>query len=145
MPRAAFTKEERWAVFMSHVDRRPGPMATPCWMWTGPVTGSGYAKCYKNGLTAQAHRYAYEEVHGQLPAGIVLTAACEQKLCVNPDHMETVTKAEVQHRMMRRRGPLQRVTPGPAFRSVDEEAVQAWIHQFVTADPECQAAMRGVA
>jgi hypothetical protein len=50
-----------------------------------------------------AHRVAYELVIGQIPAGLELDHLCRNVVCVNPAHLEPVTRAE----NMRRRSAAQ--------------------------------------
>jgi hypothetical protein len=41
-----------------------------------------------------AHAVAYEALHGPVPPGRELDHLCENKLCVNPSHLEPVTHQE---------------------------------------------------
>jgi len=36
----------------------------------------------------------YENLHGEVPRGLVLDHLCREPQCVNPDHLEPVTSAE---------------------------------------------------
>ena len=57
-----------------------------CWLWAG-TTNHGYPKCYaENQVQIQAQRAMYELCKGPLH-GAQLTRTCENKLCMNPDHM----------------------------------------------------------
>ncbi len=40
-----------------------------------------------------AHRVYYERVHGPIPDGLDLDHLCNQRDCVNPEHMESVTRS----------------------------------------------------
>lgn len=62
-----------------------------CWMWTGGITGSGYAAFTTEGRTISAHRHAYERKHGRIPSGHQLHHLCEQRSCVNPAHLVCLT------------------------------------------------------
>jgi hypothetical protein len=72
---------------------------TGCWNWKGYVLNSGYGG-YSGHL---AHRYFWEQVHGPIPPKMTIDHLCQNKLCVNPDHMEVVTNAENVRRSKRAR------------------------------------------
>lgn len=65
-----------------------------CWLWTGVKRPAGYGRFGG----AQAHRVAYELLVGPIPAGLELDHLCRVPGCVNPAHLEPVTKAENRHR-----------------------------------------------
>jgi hypothetical protein len=67
---------------------------TPCWIWQRSLR-NGYgqlARC-QNG-ERYAHRFYYIELRGPIPAGLDLDHLCRIRACVNPDHLEPVTRAE---------------------------------------------------
>lgn len=74
-------------------------MADPnsgCWLWTGhikSVIGYGWFY-YKKGGTRLAHRVAYELYIGPIPSGLDLDHKCRVRSCVNPYHLEPVTRGE---------------------------------------------------
>lgn len=75
----------------THV-RKTGP--DDCWQWEGPRTTNGYGKWNKNGRIRMAHRVIYELLVGPVPEGLELDHLCRNKLCVNPRHLEPVTRTE---------------------------------------------------
>lgn len=70
-----------------------------CWLWTGSRTGFGYGNFYAvPGSPVPAHRMAYELMIGPIPPGLQLDHLCRVRACVNPDHLEPVTKDENNRR-----------------------------------------------
>jgi HNH endonuclease len=87
--------EER---FWAKVDR-----SGDCWLWTASRLKNGYG-CFRiGGKTLGAHRVAYEIVVGPIPAGTDLDHLCSVKHCVNPAHLEVVTRAVNMKRFFDRR------------------------------------------
>jgi hypothetical protein len=89
--------EERFWKFVM-----PVPFAG-CWIWLGYVDKAGYGRIsipYKNKnykqphKAALAHKAAYEHFVGLVPEGLELDHKCRTKCCVNPDHLEPVTRKE---------------------------------------------------
>lgn len=65
-----------------------------CWEWTGPCSASGYGILSRNGKTTKAHRAAYECWRSPIPEGMDLDHLCRNHRCVNPDHLQVVTRRE---------------------------------------------------
>jgi hypothetical protein len=89
--------EEIIARFNSYLEEQPDG----CITWTGYTTGKGYGmfNIYYHGAV-KAHRFAYALHYGidKLPAGtdktqkrMVVHHKCNNKACVNPLHLESVT------------------------------------------------------
>jgi hypothetical protein len=69
-----------------------------CWEWTGATTRSGYGTYMFDGYAFRAHRLVYELLVGPIPDGLTLDHLCRNKRCVNPDHLEPVTRGENSRR-----------------------------------------------
>lgn len=67
-----------------------------CWEWQGACLhgGTSYGVFGYQGKNVLAHRFAYEELKGAIPSGYELDHLCRNKRCVNPDHLEVVTRSE---------------------------------------------------
>lgn len=65
-----------------------------CWLWTGCLSGVGYGQIRIHTKCHLAHRYSFELHKHQIPAGLVLDHLCRNRRCVNPDHLEPVTRHE---------------------------------------------------
>lgn len=61
-----------------------------CWIWTGGRYPTGYGRWGRD----YAHRCAYAIYVGPIPAGMTIDHTCFVKPCVNPLHLELVTKRE---------------------------------------------------
>jgi hypothetical protein len=65
-----------------------------CWQWQGPYNKEGYGTTGINGRTIPAHRWIWRQQRGKIPRGLVLHHRCENRGCVNPDHLELKTRGE---------------------------------------------------
>lgn len=84
--------------FWSKVDKTgPIPPDAPhlgrCWIWL-TKSNAPYGDFRVGHRTIKAYRFAYELLIGPVPAGLDLDHLCRITLCVNPDHLEPVTRAE---------------------------------------------------
>jgi hypothetical protein len=80
-----------------------------CWLWLGYRDRNGYARIYdRDAITgtkvAWAHRVYYARAKGPIPEGHEIDHTCSTPACVNPDHLDAVTKAEHCRRTWQRRG-----------------------------------------
>lgn len=65
-----------------------------CWMWTGGTNPHGYGRFWNGQRLVYAHRFVYELLVGPIPAGLDLDHLCRVHGCVNPEHLEPVTRRE---------------------------------------------------
>ncbi len=65
-----------------------------CWLWTGSLNSAGYGGFSTGPTRDLAHRWAYAHEVGPIPEGLDLDHLCRVKRCVNPAHLEAVTRAE---------------------------------------------------
>lgn len=65
-----------------------------CWLWIGSKNRGYGAFNPTHGSSVRAHRYAYELLVGPIPDGLTLDHLCRVRACVNPAHLEPVTRGE---------------------------------------------------
>jgi len=89
-----------------------------CWEWTaGRIGEYGSFGIHRGGTDRRwrVHRFAWEELIGRIPDGLVIDHRCRNTICVNPAHLETVTRATntlrgyspsiIEHHASKRRPP----------------------------------------
>ncbi len=69
-------------------------VTTSCWNWSGARAAKRYGCFYLNGKRERAHVISYILHHGVVPTGLDVDHLCRNRLCVNPDHLEAVTRRE---------------------------------------------------
>ena len=84
------TEDQR---FWQKVEIREGSF---CWHWTAAKLRSGYARFKRMGerRLMQAHVWAHLKYIGPIPPGLEPDHLCRNRGCVNPWHLEPVTRRE---------------------------------------------------
>lgn len=77
-----------------------------CWLWTASLSRTGYGQISEGPptyRTLKSHRVAYEHFVGLIPFDLVVDHMCNQPRCVNPEHLQLLTRRQ---NIMRSNHPL---------------------------------------
>jgi hypothetical protein len=67
-----------------------------CWEWTASRYRTGYGIFWFNEKRTGAHRAAYAMFVGSIPEGADIHHRCENRRCVNPEHLQALSRKEHQ-------------------------------------------------
>ena len=68
---------------------------TSCWNWRHGKDKFGHGKLNAGESGAEyAHRFAYKQYHGGIPAGEAVIHTCGNLACVNPKHLQSAPRGE---------------------------------------------------
>lgn len=104
-------------VLVERMLRRVTKDTTGCWLFDGCLNSKGYGcvAAGRKGKSVLAHRLMVIARDGSIPAELTVDHMCEVKRCVNPDHLQVVTRATNSRlRYSRHRVPAP-VMSGPSF------------------------------
>lgn len=79
-----------------------------CWVWQGAVVDENadylYGQMKVNGVPRRVHRLSYVEHKGKIPPDYDVHHSCRNTLCINPNHLEALSRPEHNRRSLESKG-----------------------------------------
>jgi len=82
-----------------------------CHNWGGYLSEKGYAKFTVSGKPVRAARWIYEYLNGPIPDGLQVCHKCDNRKCVNPEHLFIGSATDNRRDMISKGRSKSKLTP----------------------------------
>ena len=109
--------------FTNKVD--PVRSVNNCWEWLGTKNHKGYGMFWFQNKLSTAHRAAYGLFVDEIPEGMMVCHSCDNRGCVNPDHLFVGTHADNMRDMCNKGRRVQKLSDDDVrhiYHSTDTQA-----------------------
>lgn len=104
---------------------------TGCWLWLGHIKWDGYGQVRYNGKQTRAHIASYEMHNGPLN-GLYVLHKCDQRSCVNPEHLFLGTQQDNMNDMVKKNRQVVLVGENKASAKLTESTVKEIFQSTLT-------------
>jgi hypothetical protein len=93
------------------------PDRSTCWNWPNRLGKNGYGLVWLSDAGAKtfeyAHRFSYQAFYGETPKDLFVCHSCDNRACVNPDHLFLGTNKENIQDALKKHRPVGRTKLNP--------------------------------
>ena len=121
---------EYQARLSEQIRRNSAATESGCIEWTATKFKNGYGSTRLYGQVTSAHRAAYFAAHGKLTPGLDVCHRCDNRACVNPDHLFEATHLENMRDMITKSRRVQGAS-NPRMGSMSSQSKPVYVAGFV--------------
>lgn len=116
-----------------------------CWNWTASRRQKGYGQFWMGTTMKRTHRLSWELLRGEIPEGLHVLHNCDNRLCVNPDHLRLGTHQENIAEMIAKGRNKTKLTPAKVreIRAIEGMLGKEIAKQYGVSDSTISSIRRG--